>query len=48
MKPGTRIVSHRFDRGDWKPQRDDVVEGRHIYLWTVPASGGTADRGARQ
>jgi len=37
LKPGTRIVSHSFDMGDWKPEREEVVDGRHIYLWTVPA-----------
>jgi SAM-dependent methyltransferase len=37
LKPGTRIVSHSFDMGDWKPEREEVVEGRHLYLWTVPA-----------
>src|SRR3954452_11983008 len=36
LKPGTRIVSHSFDMGDWKPEKDEVIEGRHIYLWTVP------------
>jgi len=37
LKPGTRIVSHSFDMGDWKPEREEVVEGRHLYLWTVPS-----------
>lgn len=37
LKPGTRIVSHSFDMGDWKPDKTEEVEGRHIYLWTVPA-----------
>ena len=36
LKPGTRIVSHSFDMGDWKPDKDELVEGRHIYLWIVP------------
>lgn len=36
LKPGTRIVSHSFDMGDWKPEKDELIEGRHIYLWTVP------------
>jgi SAM-dependent methyltransferase len=36
LKPGTRVVSHSFDMGDWKPEREEVVEGRHIYLWTIP------------
>jgi len=47
LKPGTRIVSHSFDMGDWKPERDEMIEGRHIYLWTVPATSSTADRGAQ-
>jgi SAM-dependent methyltransferase len=40
LKPGTRIVSHSFDMGEWKPDREEVIDGRHIYLWTVPARKG--------
>lgn len=37
LKPGTRIVSHDFDMGDWKPDRTvRTKEGSNIYLWTVP------------
>jgi SAM-dependent methyltransferase len=36
LKPGTRIVSHAFDLGDWKPQQKLTVSGRAIYLWTIP------------
>ncbi|MGL4620835.1 SAM-dependent methyltransferase [Chroococcidiopsis sp.] len=36
LKPGTRIVSHSFDMGEWKPQRVEQVNGSTIYLWTVP------------
>lgn len=36
LKPGTRIVSHAFDMDDWKPDQTVTVEGRTIYLWTVP------------
>ena len=36
LKPGTRIVSHAFDMGDWKPDKVDLVDGATIYLWTVP------------
>jgi hypothetical protein len=35
LRPGTRIVSHRFDMGDWKPAATRHVEGRTIYLWIV-------------
>ena len=37
LKPGTRIVSHQFDMGDWKPEKTIDVDGRTIYFWTVPA-----------
>lgn len=40
LKPGTRIVSHNFSMGDWKPDRvvDVWVPGRShkVYLWVVP------------
>lgn len=36
LKPGTRVVSHAFDMGDWKPDREVIVEGRTIYMWVVP------------
>lgn len=37
MKPGTRIVSHAFDMGDWKPEVHENVSGRNVYFWIVPA-----------
>jgi ribosomal protein L11 methylase PrmA len=40
LKPGTRIVSHQFDMGTWKPERKLELNGRTIYLWTVPARKG--------
>ena len=36
LRPGTRIVSHNFGMGDWKPDKETVIAGEHIYLWTVP------------
>jgi len=36
LKPGTRVVSHAFDMGDWKPDKELVVEGERLYLWTIP------------
>jgi SAM-dependent methyltransferase len=35
LKPGTRIVSHGFDMGDWKPDRVAEVGHTTIYLWTI-------------
>jgi len=40
LKPGTRIVSHRFTFGDWKPDAERKLEGTSIYLWTVRAGTG--------
>lgn len=37
LKPGTRIVSHSFDMGDWQPQKKIDVDGRILYFWTIPA-----------
>jgi ribosomal protein L11 methylase PrmA len=36
LKPGTRIVSHAFDMGDWKPEKELDVNGRKVYYWTIP------------
>jgi uncharacterized protein (TIGR03000 family) len=41
LKPGTRIVSHRFKLGDWKPDKSVTVTGADgdmydLHLWIVP------------
>jgi SAM-dependent methyltransferase len=40
LKPGSRIVSHRYGIGDWVPEQTRTVmvsETRnHIFLWRVP------------
>jgi hypothetical protein len=52
LKPGTRIVSHDFDMGDWKPDNHVRFYSKEkysgaggdseIYFWVVPARvGGT-------
>ncbi len=37
LKPGTRVVSHQFDMGDWKPEKQVELNGRTIYYWRIPA-----------
>jgi tRNA A58 N-methylase Trm61 len=37
LKPGTRIVSHQFDMGDWAPEKVVELRGRKVYFWTIPA-----------
>lgn len=34
LRPGTRVVSHAFDLGDWKPDKKQ----EQVYLWIVPAN----------
>jgi protein-L-isoaspartate O-methyltransferase len=40
LAPGSRIVSHDFDMGDWTPDRvvriNDDGRDRVLYLWIVP------------
>jgi len=43
LKPGTRLVSHSFDMGDWRPDQTSVVttscdEQRDVHFWVVPAN----------
>jgi len=47
LQPGTRVVSHDWDMGEWRPDAQAVVEGlakpvmplraSSVYLWIVPA-----------
>jgi len=43
MKPGSRIVSHDFDMGDWKPLKTEYIKDgsswdHTLYLWHVEAA----------
>ena len=46
LKPGTRIVSHAFDMGSWKPEQTLNVGGRTVYFWTIPKKGTPAHAAA--
>lgn len=35
LRPGTRIVTHTFDLGDWKPHRMQDINGEQIFFWRV-------------
>jgi len=37
LKPGTRVVSHAFDMGEWESDVFERVDGRSVHLWIVPA-----------
>lgn len=36
LRPGTRIVAHDFDLGDWQPERTVEFEGHRLFFWTIP------------
>ncbi len=43
LRPGTRLVSHSFDMGDWSPDQTSLVttsydDQRAVYFWIVPAN----------
>ena len=43
MKPGSRVVSHDFDMGDWKPLKTEEIKDpsgwdHKLYLWHVEAN----------
>jgi hypothetical protein len=40
MKPGTRVVSHAFNMGDWDPDETATPDNRQVFLWIVPAKAG--------
>jgi precorrin-6B methylase 2 len=46
LKPGTRIVSHAFDMGTWKPEQVLNLGGRNVYFWTIPAPGTPSHKAA--
>lgn len=37
LRPGTRVVSHAFNMGDWEPDRTLYAGGRTVYYWVMPA-----------
>jgi len=36
LKPGSRVVSHQFEMGDWKPEKKLESGTRTVYFWTIP------------
>jgi SAM-dependent methyltransferase len=45
LRPGTRVVSHAFHMGDWKPDREVAFGDARIYRWTVPPAAAGAASG---
>jgi len=36
LRPGTRIVSYKYDLGDWAPEKTVRVSRGTVYYWVVP------------
>lgn len=37
LEPGTPVVSHDFDMGDWQPERSVRMGSDRLYRWTIPS-----------
>jgi ribosomal protein L11 methylase PrmA len=37
LQPGTRLVSHSHDMGDWQPEQTVHVDGHTLYYWVIGA-----------
>jgi SAM-dependent methyltransferase len=37
LKPGARVVSHRFSMGEWKPDKMGTLGKYEYYYWVIPA-----------
>ena len=37
MKPGTRVASHQFNMAEWESDQTDLIDGRSVHYWMVPA-----------
>jgi SAM-dependent methyltransferase len=35
LRPGTRVVSHWHDMGEWPQEKEVTIEDHKIYLWTI-------------
>jgi SAM-dependent methyltransferase len=38
LKPGSRVVSHDFDMGEWEPDQSEMLDYSAIFFWVVPAN----------
>ncbi|HEX2869333.1 MAG TPA: methyltransferase domain-containing protein [Ignavibacteriales bacterium] len=38
LRPGTRVVSNSFDMDEWQPDQMNLVSGRTLYMWKIPAN----------
>ncbi|MBN2264371.1 MAG: class I SAM-dependent methyltransferase [Candidatus Aminicenantes bacterium] len=43
LRPGTRLVSHSFGMGEWRPDKTSAVktpygDERDVYFWVIPAN----------
>lgn len=40
QKPGTRVVAHQFNMGEWQPDESASLDNRLAHLWIVPVQVG--------
>lgn len=42
LAPGSRVVSHKFGMGDWKPDAEQHVDESVLYLWRISSHRGAS------
>lgn len=38
LKPGSRVVSHAYDMGEWQPDSAFQADNRSVFFWIIPAN----------
>jgi SAM-dependent methyltransferase len=38
LRPGSRLVSHAFDMGEWRPDQSTRIRAQGIHFWRIPAN----------
>ena len=44
LRPGARVVSHRFDMGGWRPDKTLTIGDTVVYFWTIPQTAAPVPR----
>ncbi len=49
LKPGTRVVSHNYGMGDWRPEQTKTIKtpdgsNHYVYFWRVPTRRSQVER----
>jgi SAM-dependent methyltransferase len=46
LRPGTRVVSHDYHMGEWRPDQTEQIRNHRLYAWVVPGNVSGVWRGS--